>query len=119
GQAIVGGTSKLRRLVGTDHAFKRRQPERQNLGVIVERVHHAKAGVEIVNRAYALHTLADIGGAARGLRHQLEYALRKVMTKRIDVTHGGCTPVDGKRAETGGVGAAYSTDAPDRLTTSP
>ena len=102
GQAIVGGAGKLRRLVGTDHAFERRQPERQDLRVIVERVHHAKARVEIVNGANALHALADVGGAARGLRHQPEYALRKEMTEGIDVTHGAGTPVDRKTgAETG------------------
>ena len=99
GQAVVGGAGKLRRLVGTDHAFERRQPERKDLRVVVERVHHAKARVEIVNGANALHALADVGRAARGLRHQPEYALRKEMAEGIDVPHGGLTPVvsDGLR----------------------
>ena len=46
GEAVVGGVGKFRGFVGTDHAFERRQPEREDLGVVVERIHHAKTRVE-------------------------------------------------------------------------
>ena len=87
-QPVIGDARELGGPIGADHALERRQSERQDLRVVVELVHHAKARIEIMDRAHALYALADIRDAAGGVRQEPKDAGRKEMTEGIDVPHG-------------------------------
>src|ERR1035437_3807461 len=91
-QAVISDARNLWRPIEADHVFERRQSQRKDLRVVVKLVHHAKARIEIIDRANTLHALADVCGAADGLRHDSKYPRRKEMTKSIDVAHECKTP---------------------------
>ena len=86
-QAVISDTRNLWCPIRRDHDFERRQSHREDLRVVVKLVHHAKARIEIIDRANALHALADVRGAADSLRHEPKYGRWKEMTKSIDVAH--------------------------------
>jgi hypothetical protein len=88
GEAVVGDAGKFRRLLRAGHRLERRQPEREDLRVVVELIHHLEARLEIIDGANALDAFADVLRTAGGARHLLEQAWREEMAEGVDMAHG-------------------------------
>jgi hypothetical protein len=93
GEAVVGDAGEFRGPVGAGHALERRQPKGDDLRVILERVHHPQARIEVMDRADALDALADVGRAAGGAGQEIEDLLRKEVAEGVDVAHGQRRPL--------------------------
>ena len=70
---------------GTNFSLFSENAERVELCLFDEDDNEAR--IEVVDGANALHPLADVLRAARGLRHFLEQALREEMAEGVDVAH--------------------------------
>src|SRR5690606_10202045 len=66
--------------------FRRRQRDRNDLPVILKRIHRAEARVEIVDRRNAAHALSDILVTAGHFHHLFEIFLREEVIVSVD-TH--------------------------------
>jgi len=86
--AVVGGAGEVGRAGAAREDLDRRRRQRQHLLVLLERVHHAEANVEVGQHRDVAHPLADVLVVGRDL-HQPGVVGRRVdVIEDVDFPHG-------------------------------
>ena len=92
GKPLIGEARELYRDRWISHGLERRHPDRKDLGVVLELIHHAEARIEIEDSGDVLHPLAD---ASAGALQRLDFRPKlfgEEVVEGIDVAHERETP---------------------------